>query len=500
MAEDADRPLHRAVEARAARDAAHPAVVTGDARTTYGELDRRAGRLAEVLRGEAGVSDGETVAVCTEGAVGVLAGVLGTLKAGGAYAVVGPHEPDERLHDMLEEAGATVVVTDQRHRPRIDDTSYGLHVVLLDGAQPSGPPSSGPPPSADGGAELERSEAVLFSAGTATGQRRAVRVRHGVLCAARAAWAGAYALAPRDRLLTLAPPDTVEFTGAWIRALSAGATLVAPGSADPRAAAELVAAEGVTVLEGDPRSVAETLEALVPSDSDDPPVPEGLRMVVAGGERLTLREQLRFRLRLAGDARVLNVYGCAETAGCGTCFEPGLLPRLPESDGERKAVSYLGKPFPGWEAELREGRIWLRPPGGEDAVPTEDLGAWTEEGLLEFRGRESDRVTAAGRDLHPYRLESELAAQPMVREAVVTASGGERCLVYVVPERPGFALNEPSLKSAVARHVREESTLVAQDALPRNRAGRIDRRALPRPVSPRGGSRAGGKGGAGGAG
>ncbi|OLS99960.1 hypothetical protein BJF90_36835 [Pseudonocardia sp. CNS-004] len=148
--------------------------------------------------------------------------------------------------------------------------------------------------------------------------------------------------------------------------------------------------------------------------------------MAVGGDRITVAAQDR----LAGTARVLNVYGTAEDAGCGTWFETSMLAEeLP--DPER--VSLLGRPFPGGRVDLDDGRIRLTPPGGGEAVVTGDRGLLRDDGLLEFRGRRAHRLTVGGRHVDPYPAEAALGAHPDIREAVVAADGDE-LVAYVVPE------------------------------------------------------------------
>ena len=86
------------------------AVVCGDERLTYAELDARSNRLAHHLRA-LGVGAETVVGLCVERSPAMMVGLLGILKAGGAYLPLDPSYPPERLAFMLEDAGAPVLVT-----------------------------------------------------------------------------------------------------------------------------------------------------------------------------------------------------------------------------------------------------------------------------------------------------------------------------------------------------------------------------------------------------
>ena len=77
---------------------------------TYGELNRRANRLAHYLR-EYGVGPDERVAICVERSLEMVVGLLGVLKAGGAYVPLDPEYPAERLRYMLEDSAPVVLLT-----------------------------------------------------------------------------------------------------------------------------------------------------------------------------------------------------------------------------------------------------------------------------------------------------------------------------------------------------------------------------------------------------
>lgn len=443
--------MHRLFEdwAREAPDAV--AIATEDAPITYGELDRRANGLARRLLA-AGLLADETVAVVGDRRADVVVAILAALKAGGAYAVIDPDQPMGELGRLLAAARARVVVTNGNLVPRVDDGT-GRPVVGVDAV---GADSADPPDAPVGSRAV-----VLFTSG-ATGPRRPVEVGHARLHAAYAAWAEVFELGPTDRHLVTAAPDVPAFTGGWVRALCSGGTLVLPGR---RRA-------GTTVLDTDPATVDAVLDEY-PTDS--------LRLVAVGGERLTVADQDRLRRRLPPDARLLNVYGTTEVAGCGTWFEAD-QPASQEQAPER--TSLLGRPFPGCAVALAEGEIVLTPPDGGDPVATGDLGRLRDDGLLEFRGRRADWTAVRGRTVDPYEAEAVLAAQPEIRDAVLVSSEGE-LVAYVVPRS-----EESVCLAAVRDHLHGvvpepdlPQRVVNLAVLPRDRAGRVARRLLPLPPS-----------------
>ncbi|HEU0052034.1 MAG TPA: AMP-binding protein, partial [Longimicrobium sp.] len=102
--------IHERFEAQAARTPDAVAVVFEDRELTYGELNRRANRLAHHLRG-LGVGPDVRVGICVEREPELVVAVLGVLKSGGAYVPLDPGYPRDRLLDMVEDCAPVALLT-----------------------------------------------------------------------------------------------------------------------------------------------------------------------------------------------------------------------------------------------------------------------------------------------------------------------------------------------------------------------------------------------------
>ena len=176
-------------------------------------------------------------------------GLLGVLKAGGAYLPLDPDHPAERLAAMLEDSGATVLVTEDHLRGRLPGCP--ALVVALDRSRRIARRGRAGEPlgrACDG----ENLAYVVFTSGS-TGRPKGVMVSHRSLLAAAAAWEHAYDLRrPPLRHLQAAGFAFDVFTGDWVRALTTGGTLVAcprPVLLDPAALADLIRRERIECLE-----------------------------------------------------------------------------------------------------------------------------------------------------------------------------------------------------------------------------------------------------------
>ncbi|MCP4660599.1 MAG: AMP-binding protein, partial [bacterium] len=125
----AARSIHGLFEAQAARIPEAVAVVAGNGRLSYGELDRRADQLASSLR-RLGVRPESRVGICLERSAELVVAVLGVLKAGGAYVPLDPTYPAERLAFLLEDAGIELLLTQEALLERLP--ALAVRTLCLD--------------------------------------------------------------------------------------------------------------------------------------------------------------------------------------------------------------------------------------------------------------------------------------------------------------------------------------------------------------------------------
>ena len=115
----AARSLAQLLEERAAQTPEAPAFLYGGETIAYGELNRRANRLAHHLHA-LGVGPEVLVGVCLDRSVEAVVAILGVLKAGGAYLPLDPRYPLARLRYMLDDAHVAVLLTDRAHASAFD--------------------------------------------------------------------------------------------------------------------------------------------------------------------------------------------------------------------------------------------------------------------------------------------------------------------------------------------------------------------------------------------
>jgi amino acid adenylation domain-containing protein len=125
-----DRTIVNLFEDQAAKTPGATAVIFEDEQLTYQQLNERANQLAHYLRSK-GVEQETLVPICIERSLEMIVGILGVLKAGGAYVPVDPEYPEERISYMLEDTGASVIITSKESKSKLK-TSQSIELIELD--------------------------------------------------------------------------------------------------------------------------------------------------------------------------------------------------------------------------------------------------------------------------------------------------------------------------------------------------------------------------------
>ncbi len=492
-----DTCLHRLIEAQVDRSPDAPAVVFGDTRVSYRELDRRANQIARRLR-KLGVEPGVVVGVWIPRSPETVIAALGVIKAGGAYLPLDPLEPAARLGGLIADAGAQILLTRQ---PLPDGmAAHDAIVVDLDAdrALIAGEPDDRP----SGVTVPDDLAYIIYTSGT-TGLPKGVMVPHRAICNQVRWRQQAFPLTKEDAVLQRTPlgfdPAIWELFGP----LSTGARLVLPPPGVEHDGAELlqvIKEQQVTTLQVVPALLEVLLE--LPGIDDC----RCLKRVFCGGELLSAGLQRRCRARLP--AALHHLYGPAEAGIDAThwaCEDDDDTARVPigrpianarayvlDEELQPKPVGAPGELYLGGaglahgyrnQPELTMERFVPDPfVAGQRMYRTGDLARWRPDGTLDFLGRTDRQVKIRGRRVEPEEIEALLARHPAVREAAVIpqcAGDGELQLqAFVVTEAPATAGNLREYLAARLPAQMVPSTITLLDALPRAAGGKVDRARL----------------------
>ncbi|MBM2614934.1 amino acid adenylation domain-containing protein [Actinoplanes sp. LDG1-06] len=463
---------------------AHPgarALDAGGTALTYRELADEVEKLRMTLR-QHGIGVGDRVGVrVSSGTTDLYLAILGVLAAGAAYVPVDADDPEERAELVFAEADVCAVLGDD------------LKITLR--REPEGRPGK-PGPSDDAW--------IIFTSGS-TGTPKGVAVSHGSAAAFVDAEAqlfladdDAEPIGPHDRVLAgLSVAFDASCEEMWL-AWRHGACLVPAARSLVRSGVDLgpwLAEQRITVV-----STVPTLAALWPVEALD-----DVRLLIFGGEACP--PELAERLAVEG-REVWNTYGPTEATvvACAARMtgEGPVRIGLPLAGWELAVVDADGMPVAmGETGELVIGGVGLAryldaakdaekfapllSLGWDRAYRSGDIVRAEPEGLL-FLGRGDEQVKLGGRRIELGEVDAALQALPGVAGAAAavkrTAAGNQLLVGYLVPLDPaGFDT------TAASERIREQlpaalvPLLAVVEGLPTRTSGKVDRAALPWPLS-----------------
>ena len=489
---------------------------------SYGELDERSDQLAVYLR-ELGVRAEVLVGLCIKRSIEMVVSLLGILKAGGAYLPLDPEYPVERLSYMLEDSGSGVVVTlegqlEEKGELRELFSKGERKVVRLDAEwseiRGKGREIRG------SGAELGNLAYVIYTSGS-TGKPKGVQIEHGSMVNF-VEWAReGYGFVGEDRVLQFASLNFDTAVEEIYPTLTSGGTLVLRPEALMSFAGfrEWVKEKKLTVLDL-PTAYWHAWVSELEREKEG--VPEGVRMVIVGGERALGEQYGEWEKVTGGRGRWMNTYGPSEATVVCLTYEP------PEDWGEKVApLMPVGRPIGNMQAYVLDGHQQLCPVGvpgelwvggagiargylkraeltaerfvgapewmrgekyagiAERYYRTGDRVRLLGDGNIDFLGRVDDQVKLRGFRIELGEIEAVLSEHPGVREVAVLMRedrpGEKQLVAYMSQVEGGEELTVGELRGYVKGKLPEymvPGVFVVLPALPLTPNAKIDRKAL----------------------
>lgn len=521
--------LQHLLAASARRDPRHVAIVSGATELTYGELDLQAGRVASVL-GEMDVKPGDRIGLFLPKSLHAVASLFGVLKAGGVYVPIDPQAPARRAALIMRDCGIRHLVTTADRLAALSALGEfpALHAVVLDEFTDPSPgvdvvswsEVQAREPRAESHDGVEGDLAYILYTSGSTGIPKGVMISHRAALQFVNWTQGEFGICPDDIVSNHAPFHFDLSIFDIFTTIKAGARLIlVPDmlSTFPIKLTELIREQRITVWYSVPSALILMLTRGKLGTWEVP----SLRLVLFAGEVFPIR--FLQTLRLATQARLVNLYGPTETNVC-TWHEVGDIASrdtpVPigratanydcyalDDSGRPIAPGEIGELYargPGimegyWADPEKTDRVLVQNPlqsaRTERVCRTGDLVSIDERGDFIYIGRRDHMVKVRGFRVELGEVEAALYQHAGVREAAVIpvtdpgeAGAGVQLRAYIAADGDvSLTELEQHCIERLPRYM-VPSTFELRPSLPKTSTGKVDRPALQSEADP---SRAG---------
>ncbi|MGC2744996.1 MAG: amino acid adenylation domain-containing protein [Candidatus Angelobacter sp.] len=514
---DADYPRDKCIHdffiKQAVRDPGRRAVRFSGQELSFKELYEKSGDLALYLQ-SVGVKPDSVVGICMEKSLEMMVGIMGVVRAGGAYLPVDPAYPEDRLEYMLQDSQAAVVLTQEKFRNKLRSLLLeNLRLVTLD-RQWAEISQSATDYKARGGqlrheVQSHNLSYLIYTSGS-TGKPKGVLTEHRALVN-RIHWMQKrYQLTKDDVVLQKTPYSFDVSVWEFFWPMMAGASFVfakPDGHKDVDYLEDLIQQAQVTTLHFVPsmlRTFCENAKGRCDS----------VRQIFCSGEALDRKSVDEYRAKFP-NAVLHNLYGPTEAAIDVTAFDCSRLqyPFVPIGTpidntqihildqhnhlqpvgvpgelhiaGEGLARGYVNRP------ELTQEKFVANPfTPGSRMYKTGDLARWLEDGNVQYLGRIDTQVKIRGFRIELAEIEARLNQHPDIQDSCVVAQGqgSNKQLVAFYRAKKTQAdqlvhLPYEGLRTHLLQTLPEymaPAAFVSVQAIPLSSNGKVDRRLLER--------------------
>lgn len=496
-------------EAQVERTPDAVAVVYEGRRLTYSELNNLANQLAHRLRSQ-GVGPDGLVALALERSLELVVGLMGILKAGGAFVPLDPAHPKDRIEFVLQDCRPAALITQRSFAGRFDSVSVPV-TFLDDPLQLQGYQATNPPPVTS----VQHLAYAIYTSGSTGLPKGACISQAAVLNLLHGHRQSAFAGPPMR--VAWVSPVVFDASVQILAALLYGHTLYVVSQEtrhDAPALLTFLRTHAIELWECTPPLLSLLIDAGLPNEPG-----LGLRMILCGGEALPVPlVATLYAQKNHPHLTLINAYGPTECCVIATTYT--VTAAEPCSD---RAVVPIGRPLPNVQVYILDphlqpvpigvpGQLYIGGAGlargylnrpeltrerfipnpfsikpGARLYQTGDLGRFLPDGNLEFLGRIDHQVKLRGFRIELGEIESVLGSHPLVRACAVLAredSPGDKRLIAYVVLQPGPQPGPTALREHLAAKLPDymlPAAFVFLDALPQTSNGKLDRQALPAP-------------------
>ncbi len=510
--------VHEFLELSADRQPDKIALIVGDKRLSYRQLEHDSNCLANALMA-GDLKKQDRVAVLVESSAEAVISVFGILKAGGVFSVINPQVKARKVEYILNDCQARVLITDQAHLAEISlikaQCPFLKRIVLVDAATEQDRKifpglESWPDFLAESQATRPKKRCIdidlaslIYTSGS-TGIPKGVMLTHLNMVSAANSIITYLENTADDIILDVLP---LSFDYGLYQVLMAfkfgGSVVLEKSFLYPYRIIELLIREKITGFPIVP-TIAAILLKLKNLDKHDFP---DLRYITNTAQALPPRHISELR-RIFPQAKIFSMYGLTECKRV-SYLPPAEIDRRPKSVGiampntEAYIVDEAGnrieEPWTTGELVVRGANVmrgyWNLPeetdkalrPGpipGEKVLFTGDLFQMDEEGFLYFVSRKDDLIKVAGERVSPKEIENVLCEIEDVSEACVVGVDdevlGQAIKAYLVLKKDSVLKEEDILRfcSRNLENFMIPKYIEFREELPKSAHGKINKTSL----------------------
>jgi amino acid adenylation domain-containing protein len=488
----------------AAEHADRLALKTADRMVRYTELNEMANQIAHGVLALDSTST-RPVAVLGEIDFGMIAGIVGTLKAGRICVPLDGSLPFSRIKCILDDSEASVAVINDRNGSLPDQLEgSSLKFINVDSL------ASGLPKENLGRPAAPDAVAWILYTSSSTGEPKGVVQTHRDELHNIMNMTNSQHLCAEDRMTLLRTPGAGgAIRNAFSALLNGASLLLFDIKREPLSRlAEWLIRERITVYHSSASVFRNFVYTLTGRDAFP-----SVRLVRLGSEPVTWKDVELCRRTFSDECLLVNALSSTEARTFLQCFidrntasTGNLLPvgypvedvevLLLDEDGRRVECGEIGEiviksryVFPGYwrRPDLTRAVVSPDPEGGELRIfRTGDLGRTLPNGAFEHHGRKDFQLKISGQRIQLEAIEIELCRVPGVAQAIVTAQDwhlDKRLIAYLVAAE-GDTLNPLEIREFLKTRLPEfmiPSFYMTLPFLPQGPSGKVDRKALPVP-------------------
>ncbi|MGX5439996.1 amino acid adenylation domain-containing protein [Bacillus thuringiensis] len=494
--------IHELFEAQVEKTPNHVAVVFEDKKLTYAELNKKANKLARILRRK-GVTQNSIVGIMVDRSVEMMVGILAILKAGGAYLPIDPEYPKERIEFMIKDSSTDIILTQDHLMDRnyfdgevVNVNHLDMYEIDEDNLNHINSPD-----------DLVY---IIYTSGT-TGNPKGVMVEHKNLINAHYTWRDHYELSKYEvNLLQMASMSFDVFAGDLCRSLLNGGTMyIVPSQI--RLELDLlyktIKKYKINIFESTPSLIIPFMNYVYENNLDL----TTLRLLILGSDSCPIHEYKNLVKRYGENMRVINSYGVTEATIDSSYYEEeyNYIPQMINTP--------IGKPLNNTKYYVLNSLLEAQPIGvygelyiggqgvakgylnkqeltnekfvpncfspGEKMYKTGDLARWLPDGNIEFLGRIDNQVKVRGFRIEIGEIEAKLLGNQNINEAVVIDrkdnAGFTYLCAYIIAKDE---LTTSALRDYLSNYLPDymiPSFFIQLDKMPLTPNGKVDRKALP---------------------